>query len=145
MATARKGTNMQTNPTRATRTLSAEEELNELRSMVAREAAERARRDAEQAELIKSLEAKLAEAADVSDPGERTRSQIVQLLATANDGRPGSLSKAQIGEACNLTKSAVHNAVNELEKKGKVWVRATHDPSNGRPCHVVYHPAAVRA
>ena len=109
---------------------SAEEELNDLRSMVARQAA-----------LLESLETRIAQK---SDDGGGPRDLIMRALEGANSGRPGSLTMAEIIEQCKLTKSAVHTHVNELEKQGKLWIRKTHDPVNGRPCSRVYHIAAVR-
>lgn len=123
--------------------LPVEVELNELRSLVAGLKG----RDAEMLKSrIDALEARFAEQASSSkDPGEIARDQIIQALSTANAGKPGFLSMADIETRCNMTKSAVHNHVNELDKRGKVWIRKTHNTSNGRPCFYVYHPAAVRA
>lgn len=112
---------------------SIEQELNELRSLLASVSAK-----------IVSVEAQAQSAASPSDPGEATRALIMRTLETADHGKPGFLSHAQIEAACNITKSASHTHVNELEKKGRVWIRKTHNPKNGRPCFFVYHPAAVR-
>lgn len=125
---------------------SIEQELNELRSLIAQSAS------AAPPKVVKALEARLAALEEriasgeaTGDPGAVAREQIMQALATANKGKPGYLSHAQIETQCKLTKSASHHHVNELEKAGKVWIRKTHDPKTGRPCFFVYHPAAVRA
>lgn len=121
---------------------SIEVELNELRSLIAKSASVAPPKVVKELEArLKALETRVAAGVD---PGEATRSAIMQALSTANGGKPGMLSHAQIQELCNITKSASHAHVNELEKKGKVWVRKTHDPQTGRPLFLVYHPSAVR-
>lgn len=112
---------------------SIEQELNELRSLLATVSAK-----------IVSVEAQAKNGGGASDPGEATRESIMRALSTAKNGKPGSLSYAQIMSTCNITKSASHTHVNELEKRGKVWIRKTHNPESGRPHFVVYHHAAER-
>jgi len=125
---------------------SIEQELNEVRSLIAQVSATAPKA------MVKTLEARLAALEEriategaASDPGAAAREGILRALSTANNGKPGYLSHAQIEAQCNMTKSASHHHVNELEKTGKVWIRKTHDPASGRPCFFVYHPAAVRA
>lgn len=122
---------------------SIEQELNEVRSLVAQLSvnAPKGATKALEARLA-ALEARMSES---RDPGEVAREKILHALATADKGKPGYLSHAQIEEKFKLTKSASHHHVNELEKAGKVWIRKTHDPKSNRPCFFVYHPAAVRA
>lgn len=121
---------------------SIEQELNELRSLIAQSMPANPK-------AAKALEARLAaleaRVANSADPGVAARAQILRALATAKDGKPGYLSHAQIEAQCNMTKSASHHHVNELEKEGKVWIRKTHDPKSGRPCFFVYDPRALRA
>jgi DNA-binding transcriptional ArsR family regulator len=121
-----------------------EQELNELRSLIAQSASAGA-----SPKTVKALEARLAALEErvvaVSDPGAAARDQILSALARAKGGKPGYLSMAAIGEQCKMTKSAVHTHVNVLEKAGKVWIRKTHDPENGRPCFIVYDPRALGA
>lgn len=125
---------------------SIEQELNEVRSLIAQVSASAPK------STIKMLEAKLAALEErvaageiANDPGATTRAAILKALAEADHGKPGFLSMSSIEERCKITKSAAHTHVNELEKRGKVWIRKTHDPKNGRPAFFVYHPAAVRA
>lgn len=112
---------------------SIEQELNELRSLLATVSAK-----------IVSVEAQSKTDATPADPGDATRARIMRALETADKGKPGFLSHAQLEAQCKITKSASHTHVNELEKKGRVWIRKTHDPKTGRPCFYVYHPSAVR-
>lgn len=128
---------------------SIEQELNDLRSLIAQSASGDGRtKDAKlRAELLtrlEALEARVQEGAAAADPGAAARAKIVAALSAANDGKPGFLSAAQLEVKCNMTKSAIHTHVNELEKEGKVWIRKTHG-DNGRPCFYIYHPKAVRA
>lgn len=112
---------------------SIEQELNELRSLLASVSAK-----------IVSVEAQAQSTASPSDPGEATRTMIMRALERADNGKPGYLSHAQLEAECNITKSASHTHVNELEKKGRVWIRKTHNPANGRPCFLVYHHKAEK-
>lgn len=120
---------------------SIEQELNELRSLVAKSVSANPKSAKELKARLDALEARVAASVD---PGEAARSQILQALAVASDGKPGYLSHAQIEAQCNMSKSASHHHVNELEKAGKVWIRKTHG-ANGRPCFFVYDPRALRA
>lgn len=117
------------------RRLSAEEELNDLRSTIAK-----------QAEHLKTLEARLAAGGDTQDPSEAACAEILELLATAKDGKPGSLTVAQLIERCKgeATKSKIHHHIKKLEKRGKVWKREENDPRSGRPCTMVYHWSLVK-
>ena len=121
---------------------SIEQELNELRSLIAQSTSVPPKTLKVLETRLRALEERIAES---SDPGAAAREGILRALSTANNGKPGYLSHAQIEEQCKLSKSASHHHVNELEKAGRVWIRKTHDPKSGRPCFFVYHPAAVRA
>ncbi len=122
--------------------MSIEIELNELRAAIAQSASAMAPK------VRKALEDRLAALEErvgaATDPSEAKRAAIMRALAVADNGKPGYLSSAQIEAVCNMTKSEVHVHVNELEKKGRVWIRKTHG-TNGRPTHYVYDPRAVRA
>jgi len=102
-------------------------------------------KDRELASVLARLAALEATVRAGADPDEAARESIVRALATAVDGKPGFLSMADLEKKCEMTKSAVHHHTNELEKKGRVWIRKTHDAKTGRPCFLVYHPSAVRA
>jgi DNA-binding MarR family transcriptional regulator len=124
---------------------SIEQELNELRSLVASVSTSAPPKTVKALEArLAALEERLASDSEARDPGEHARSLILKALSVANEGKVGHLSIPQIEERCKMTKSAVHTHVNELEKKGKVWIRKTHG-ANGRPVFYVYHPSAVRA
>ncbi len=112
--------------------------INDLRSELARQSA----RQAELLAKISELEEQAANRAEREDPGESARNEIMRELTNAGAGKPGPLTVAQLMDQCNATKSKIHTHVNELEKKGKVWVRKSHDPVNGRPCTIVY-PASM--
>lgn len=119
--------------------MSVELEVNELRSLLARQSADAAERERTMKAIIEGLEMQLATRPDKSDPGEEARALILRTVASANSGKPGHMSMARIGEACNMSKSKVHTHAIRLEKEGKVWIRKTHDPESGRPCAMVHH------
>lgn len=123
-------------------------ELNDLRSELARALNTSAAPVTlvDLAERLKLLEARVSgtEPATQEDVSERIREHILRALATADNGKPGFLSFVEIGEKCGLDKPAVHWHTNELEKRGKIWIRKTHDAKTGRPHFRAYHPSAVR-
>ena len=72
------------------------------------------------------------------------RELIMQLLAKANDGRPGHLSTTALIAATGLGKSSVHHHVNELLDRGAVVVVKGKRLSSGkRGPDTVYHADAI--
>lgn len=117
-----------------------EVELNNLRSFAA---ALKGPQAAQLKARIDALEAHAKASAKPMTEGEETRARIMHLLATAQNGKPGSLTTPEIENRLGLTRSAAHVHIIKLEKDGHIVIRKTHG-DNGRPVFLNYHHAAVR-